>query len=82
MRKVRAANGTWNICGPKIAQLRAQIEPYCSQRALADQLQLVGVDLGKNAIQAIESGNRTVSDVELKAIAQILRVTADELLEE
>lgn len=53
-----------------------------SQRKLADRLQLMGLDLGKNAIQQIESGQRFVTDIELKALAQALGVTADELLRE
>lgn len=51
-----------------------------SQRELADRLQLAGLDLGKNAIQQIESGERFVTDIELKALAQVLGVTADDLL--
>ena len=52
-----------------------------SQRALADMLQLAGVDVDKNAIQRIECGKRFVTDVELKILAQVLGVTADELLQ-
>ncbi len=33
-----------------------------------------------NAIQRIECGKRFVTDIELKAFAQILGITADELL--
>ena len=43
-------------------------------------MQLKGIDLGKNAIQRIECGKRFVTDIELKAFAQILHVTTDELL--
>ena len=52
-----------------------------SQRELAQKLQLEGIDLDKNAIQRIESGKRFVTDLELKAFAKILGITADELLE-
>ena len=51
-----------------------------SQRAFADLLQLHGLDLDKNAIQRIESGKRFVTDIELKAIASVLNVSADYLL--
>lgn len=47
---------------------------------LADQLQLIGIDLDKNAIQKIESGNRFVTDIEIVAIAKIFHITTDELL--
>ena len=43
-------------------------------------LQLAGLDLDKNAIQRIESGQRFVTDIELKVIAQVLGITVDELL--
>ena len=55
--------------------------PLMSQRELAQKLQLEGIDLDKNAIQRIESGKRFVTDLELKAFAKILGITADELLE-
>jgi transcriptional regulator with XRE-family HTH domain len=51
-----------------------------SQRALADKLQLHGIDLGKNAIQQIESGNRFVTDIELRAFAELLAVNSDYLI--
>jgi transcriptional regulator with XRE-family HTH domain len=51
-----------------------------SQRAFAYLLQLQGLDLEKNAIQRIESGERFVTDIELKAIAIVLNVSVDELL--
>lgn len=41
-------------------------EPKLSQRGLADRMQLEGIDLDKNAIQRIESGQRFVTDIELK----------------
>ena len=37
-------------------------------------------DLDKNAIQRIESGGRFVTDIELKALAEILGVTPNDLL--
>ncbi len=82
MYKNRAANGRNNICGQNISALRMQLQPKVSQRALADLMQLKGIDLDKNAIQRIESGERFVTDIELKAFAQILHVTTDELLHE
>ncbi len=66
----------------KIGLLRKQIHPKVSQRAFANKLQLQGIDLDKNAIQRIECGKRFVTDIELKAFAQILNTTADELLKE
>lgn len=54
--------------------------PKTSQRGLADLLQLAGMDVDKNAVQRIECGKRFVTDIELKVLAQVLGVTADELL--
>ena len=62
MYKNRNSNGKLNLCGEKIQLLRKQMTPKVSQRALADKLQLAGIDLDKNAIQRIESGQRFVTD--------------------
>ena len=51
-----------------------------SQRMLAEKLQLRGIDVDKNAIQRMESGERFVTDIELKVLAGIFGVTSDELL--
>ena len=51
-----------------------------SQRAFAELLQLHGLDVDKNAIQRIESGQRFVTDIELKTIAIVLKTKTDELL--
>lgn len=80
MFKNKAADGKLNISGDKIAKLRLQLPGKISQRMLAEQLQLLDVDLEKNAIQQIESGQRFVTDIELKALAKVLGVSADELL--
>ena len=79
--KSRNSNGKLNLCGEKIQLLRKQMTPKVSQRALADKLQLAGIDLDKNAIQRIESGQRFVTDIELRAFAKIFQVTTDFLLE-
>ena len=75
MYKNKNSNGKLNLCGEKIQLLRKQMTPKVSQRALADKLQLAGIDLDKNAIQ------RFVTDIELRAFAKIFQVTTDFLLE-
>ncbi len=82
MYKTKMPNGKLNLCGTKVARLRLAMKPKCSQRALADKLQLLGLEFTKNTVQSIESGNRFVTDIELKVIAKALGVTADELLSE
>ena len=51
-----------------------------SQRMLAEQLQLYGVDVDKNAVQRIESGQRFVTDIEIIALCKIFKISCDELL--
>ncbi len=73
-------DGKHNISGINIKRLRVSLPKKTSQRALAYLLQLRGLDVDKNAIQRIESGQRFVTDIELKEIASVLNVTVDELL--
>ena len=80
MFKNRSETGGRNLCGTRIAALRKSHVPKLSQRALADQLQLCGLDLDKNAIQRIEQGTRFVTDIELKVFASFFYFLADELL--
>ena len=74
-------NGRNNLCGEKIKELRVNYPTKFSQRALADKMQLIGIDVDKNAIQRIECGKRFVTDIELKALAEIFSVSVDYLIE-
>lgn len=69
-----------NLSGGNIARIRKSKIPYISQRALADKLQLFGIDVDKNAVQRIECGKRFVTDIELVAIARVLGVSILELI--
>ena len=69
-----------NLCGEKIKELRIAYPKKLSQRALADKMQLLGIDLDKNAIQRIESGERFVTDIELRAFAEVFDVDVSELI--
>ncbi|MBQ6894104.1 MAG: helix-turn-helix transcriptional regulator [Clostridia bacterium] len=80
MFKNKAHDGKNNICGQKIYILRRNRIPKMSQRILAEQLQIRGIDVDKNAIQRIESGERFVTDIELKVLAEIFGVSCDKLL--
>lgn len=51
-----------------------------SQRKLADRLQLINLDVDKNAIQRIEAGKRFVTDIELIALSKVLNVSILDLL--
>lgn len=80
MFKNKSTTGKNNICGEKVYILRKQQAPKMSQRILAEKMQLKGIDVDKNAIQRIESGERFVTDIEIKKLAEIFDVTVDELL--
>ena len=82
MFKNKAPDGSLNLSGKRICALRSEMPGNVSQRALAEMLQLQGIDLDKNAIQQIECGKRFVTDLELKAFAKVFGVSADTLLTE
>ena len=73
-------DGRNNLCGERVRALRLASPTRLSQRALADRLQLLGLDLDKNAVQRIEAGKRLVTDIELKAIAEAFGVSVSDLL--
>lgn len=74
----KTEDGRNNLCGLKIRQLR--LAKHWSQRQLAERLQLLGIDLDKNAIQRMEAGLRFVTDIELLAFAKTFEITTDTLL--
>ena len=74
----KSHDGRNNICGTQIAKYRKELKK--SQRELADVLQLLGLDVDKNAIQRIEAGKRFVTDIELVYLAKVMRVTYEDLL--
>ena len=78
MFRNKTLDGLNNICGKRIAHFRMDMK--ISQKQLADKLQLVGLDVDKNAIQRIESGKRFVTDIEIEALAKVFGVSFEELL--
>ncbi len=69
-----------NICGENVAFLRKHFPVKMSQRILAERLQLMGIDVDKNAIQRMESGQRFVTDIELAALSKVFDISCDKLL--
>ena len=69
-----------NICGKRIAELRKQMKPKCSQRQLAEKLQICNLDIDKNAIQRIECGKRFVTDIEIVAFCRVFNMKPSEFL--
>lgn len=78
MFKARTADGRNNITGIKMKELRKALK--ISQRELSDRLQVVGLDIDKNAVQRIESEQRFVTDIEILTIAKCFNVTVSSLL--
>ena len=69
-----------NICGVNIRRLRKQKK--ISQDQLAAKLQTEGLGVNQNSISRIETGKRIVADFELKALARVLNVAIETLIEE
>ena len=74
----KTAEGLNNVCGKNISKFRIKLK--ISQRKLADRMQLVGIDIDKNAIQRIECGKRFVTDIEIIAFAKVFNITYEDLL--
>ena len=75
----KTSDGRNNLCGRSIANYRTELG--ISQRELADRLQIVGLDIDKNAIQRIECGKRFVTDIELSKFSKVLGHSLEELLQ-
>jgi transcriptional regulator with XRE-family HTH domain len=69
-----------NMIGENLKRLRRQHR--MSQQELSNKLELQGVYVCRGSISRIEDHSRTVTDIELYAIARVLGVTPDELYQE
>jgi len=74
----KAKDGKNNISGKNIYKYRKLLG--ISQRQLADNMQIAGIDIDKNAIQRIEAGKRFVTDIELLIFTQVLNTSLNDLL--
>jgi len=68
-----------NLCGRRVRE--ARLKNNMSQQQLAAKLQVEGVSIERDSLSRIETGNRFVSDFELKVLAKILKVSVDWLLD-
>ena len=66
-----------NLIGDALKQLRRKLK--ISQQDLSNKLELVGVYICRGSISRIEDYSRTVTDIELFAIAEVLGVDPKEL---
>ena len=70
----------WNLIGENVKRLRK--ERKMSQQTLSIKLELQGVYVCRGSISRIEDRSRTVTDMELYALAQALGVSINELFEQ
>ena len=80
MFKLKAPDGTNNLCGKKVAKLRMEHTPPLSQRKLVQILQVRGYDVDNHFIRRLELGERFVTDIELVMLADVFNVSFEELL--
>ena len=69
-----------NIIGSRVREIRHSYDTPITQLQLAERLQLAGHEIDRITIVRIENGTRFVPDYEVKAIAQVLGVTPNDLL--
>ena len=68
-----------NLVGPNVRALRRARK--MSQQQLSNRLELLGVYVCRGSVSRIEDRSRTVTDVELFALAKVLEVPLSALFE-
>jgi len=70
-----------NIVGTRVRQARKATKPSVTQNDLVARLQVLGIGIDQSAISKIEKRQRPVSDIEVVALAKVLKVSVAWLLE-
>lgn len=68
-----------NIVGNKVKKYR--LERNMSQQELSDRLETYAIYVCRGSISRIEGHCRTVTDYELKALAEILQVSIEDMFD-
>jgi len=68
-----------NLIGAQVKKFRAQRK--MSQQSLSNKLELLGVYVCRGSVSRVEDYSRTVTDIELFAIAEVLGVSIEELFD-
>ena len=68
-----------NIVGHKVKKFR--IERNMSQKELSEKLETYAIYICRGSISRIEGHRRTVTDYELKALAEILHVSIEDMFD-
>ncbi|MBQ9746427.1 MAG: helix-turn-helix transcriptional regulator [Clostridia bacterium] len=66
-----------NLVGKNVKKYRKKKK--MSQQELSNKLELMGVYVCRGSVSRIEDRSRTVTDIELYAIAEVLKVTVNDL---
>lgn len=67
-----------NLIGNNVKKRRKELK--MSQRELSNKLELLGVYVCRGSISRIEDQSRTVTDIELYALATVLKTSVQYLL--
>ena len=78
MKPRKQPYGDKNICGATVEQLRS--DRKMKQHELVSQMQLLGVDINPSSLSKLEGQVRAATDIELRAIAHIFKVSMDNLV--
>ena len=65
-----------NLVGKKVKMLRK--ERRMSQQQLSDKLETLAIYVCRGSVSRIEDGSRTVTDIELYGLSQVLSVPIEE----
>lgn len=76
--KIYDYNGQKNIAGERIHQRRTTLR--ISQADLSARMQVCGINIEREAISKIETGDRFIADYELLTFAEVLGVSMDWLM--
>ena len=68
-----------NLIGESVKRIRT--EKKISQQTLSNKLELLGVYVCRGSVSRIEDYSRTVTDIELFAIAKVLNVSVEDLFD-
>lgn len=69
-----------NMVGNRVRQLR--LSKGMSQQTLSNKLEMLAIYICRGSISRIEEKQRTVTDIELYGLAQVLGVSIAELFED
>lgn len=68
-----------NVVGDNVKKLR--LAAGLSQKQLSERLETEAVYVCRGSLSRIESGDRTVTDIELVGFAKVLKVSIEKLFE-